>query len=90
MYSTNLFVKYTCKTIVPSYVLLGFRVIGVITMPASTHIMFGYSSSPKSLIVFDVTSHGFHTTRNKHYKYMGRTFKNINYSCMYLYLACYI
>jgi len=39
-------------------------VIGVITIPASTHIMFGYSSSPKSLIVLDVTSHGFHTTKN--------------------------
>lgn len=61
----NYSVKHTCKIIVPSYVLLGFNVIGVITMPASTHIMFGYSSSPKSLIVPDVTSHGFHTTKIK-------------------------
>lgn len=57
-------IKHTCKIIVPSYELLGFNVIGVTTMPASTHIMFGYSSSPKSLIVLDVTSQGFHTTKN--------------------------
>lgn len=40
----------------------GFNVIGLSTAAPSTHSMLLYSSSPKSAIVFDFFSHGFHTT----------------------------
>lgn len=40
----------------------GCSVTGVETWPASTQIILVYSSSPKSLICFAFSAHGFHTT----------------------------
>uniref|UniRef100_A0A0A9G6X4 Uncharacterized protein n=1 Tax=Arundo donax TaxID=35708 RepID=A0A0A9G6X4_ARUDO len=36
--------------------------MGFSTAAGSTHNMCLYSSSPKSCVVFDFLSHGFHTT----------------------------
>lgn len=54
----------TCKTWLASKVVPGLRIIGCVTCPDSTHIIFGYSSLPKSAMSL-AFSHGFQTTANK-------------------------
>jgi len=50
----------------------GKRITGAETCPASTQIMLGYSSSPKSWISLAFSTHGFHTTASIQQKWVYR------------------
>ena len=52
----------TCKISDASNAVLGSRITGLDTWPASTQTIFGYSSSPKSWISLAFSTQGFQTT----------------------------